>query len=215
MPNVDRTFFMQNFPSGALSGKTLNPGRAEGFISIFDCWDALASDLPLPCLAYALATAWHETGATMQPVREGFARTDADAFAHVTAYCLTRGIPNYAARDPNGNSYYGRGYVQLTHARNYRTMGQRLGAGDALYDNPDDVMHPATAARILLLGMIDGLFRPTKGKLADYFSAVPQRWFEARELINGDKNVVPKWAAPRNIGTLIGEYGQAFSGVLR
>lgn len=109
----------------------------------------------------------------------------------MTAYCKKQGIANYAARHPNGNSYYGRGYVQLTHGGNYKKMGKRLGLGDALYDRPDDVMKPAVGGRILLVGMIEGLFRPAHGKLAGYFDGTAQRWFDARDLINGDKNKKP------------------------
>jgi hypothetical protein len=212
---VDRDFFVANFPKSKLNGRAMTPGRKEGFDAILDVWDATETESPLAGLAYALATAWHETGGTMQPVREGFKATDAEAVAHVTAYCQRQGIANYAARQSNGNSYYGRGYVQLTHADNYRKMGSQLGVGDALYDHPDDVMQPQTAARILLGGMIGGLFRPAKGKLADYFDGTTEDWFGARELINGDKDKTPAWAGGKSIGILIADYGQAFFAVLK
>jgi hypothetical protein len=212
---VARNHFKANFPSAALFGKTMTPSRKVGIDAIFDTWDGFGRDDPLPGLAYALATAWHETGARMQPVREGFKTTDAAAYAAVTAYCAAQGIANYAARHPNGNSYYGRGYVQLTHGGNYSGTGQHLGLGNALYNRPDDVLEPALGGQILLVGMIDGLFRPTKGKLADYFDGTSQRWFEARELINGDKNKKPQWAGGQKIGTLIANYGKGFSGALR
>lgn len=211
---IDRKNFYDKFPSKAVFGAKMTPARKAGFEAIFDAWDATEDNDNLPGLAYALATAWHETGATMQPVREGFKKTDAAAFAHVTAYCKANGIANYAARAPNGNSYYGRGYVQLTHAGNYKKMGQTLGLGTKLYDRPDEVMKPGVAAQILIAGMIDGLFRPAKGKLSDYFGA-SQKWFEARELINGDKNKMPKWLKGTKIGTAIANYGKGFAGALK
>jgi hypothetical protein len=212
---IDRDHFANNFPSSALHGKKLNASRKEGFDAVFDYWDSLGEGRSLAWPAYALATAWHETGGTMQPVREGFKKTDAEACDHVTKYCKDQGIANYAARHPNGHSYYGRGYVQLTHGDNYKKTGKRLNLNGALYDNPDKVMQPTTAAAILLSGMMDGLFRPAKGKLADYFDDNNQRWFDARELINGDKNKKPAWAGGKKIGTLIEEYGKAFFGALR
>src|SRR6202008_2029886 len=80
---VDRAFFAANFPSAALSGKKLTASRKQGFNAIFDAWDAMGTSAPLSGLAYALATAWHETGGRMQPVREGFKTTDAAAYAAV------------------------------------------------------------------------------------------------------------------------------------
>lgn len=212
---IDRRFFAENFPRAAVARKTLTANRKTGFDAIFDCWEQVGGGGNLAWLAYALATAWHETGAEMLPVREGFKRTDAEACDHVTEYCRRRHIANYAKRHANGNSYYGRGYVQLTHGDNYKTMGRRLGFGNALYDRPDDVMDPEVSARILLVGMMDGLFRPTKGKLADYFDIEGARWYKARELINGDKHRRPEWAGGKRIGDLIAGYGQGFFRVLR
>lgn len=214
-PKIDRTFFAAQFPTAKLFGKTLTATRKAGFDAIFDVWDGVESYDSLEWLAYELATAWHETGATMQPVREGFKKTDAEAYAAVTAYCAAQGIFNYAKRHTNGNSYYGRGYVQLTHADNYKKMGKHLGLSDGLYDQPDLVMESHTAAKILIRGMMDGLFRPAKGTLFDYFNGTEQRWFDARDLVNGDKNKTPKWTNGKKIGTIIADYGKAFHGALQ
>jgi hypothetical protein len=212
---VNRAYFRANFPSDALSGKTLTADRQTGFEAIFDVWDSVEHYDVLEWIAYALATAWHETGATMQPVREGFKKTDQEACDHVTAYCQKKGISNYAARLSNGNSYYGRGYVQLTHADNYKKMGAKLGMGDSLYDNPESVLQAGLSAKILIVGLMDGLFRPAKGTLFDYFNGQSQRWFDARDLVNGDKNAAPTWAGGKKIGTLVGDYGKSFFGALR
>ena len=214
-PMIDRAVFAEEFPSKKLYGKKLTPQRKEGFDAIFSLWDGIESYNSLEWLAYELATAWHETGGSMQPVREGFKATDAAAYAHVTAYCKKKGIYNYATRHSNGNSYYGRGYVQLTHGDNYRKMGEHLGVGSDLYNSPDKVMEPAVAARILVIGMMDGLFRPAKGTLFDYFNGSHQLWFDARDLINADKNSKPKWAEGKKIGTLVADYGKGFLGALK
>jgi hypothetical protein len=202
---IDRQRFYANFPSTKLNNKQVNPSRKAGFEAIFDVWDAVEHFDFLEWLAYALATAWHETGSLMQPVREGFAKTDAQAFARVSAYCQRVGRDNYARRASNGMSYYGRGYVQLTFADNYLKMGKRLGLGTQLVNNPDLVMNPQIAANILLTGMVEGLFRPKAGRLADYFNNQEDDWTNARGLINGDisKN-----------GPMIGGYGKAFFSAL-
>lgn len=214
-PTIDREYFEKNFPSSALFGAKLNKSRKSGFDGIFDVWDGIELYDSLEWLTYELATAWHETGATMLPVREGFKKTDGEAYDLVTQYCKDQGISNYAARHSNGNSYYGRGYVQLTHALNYQKMGDRLGLGSALYKEPDQVMEPRTAAKILIHGMMDGLFRPKYGSLIDYFNGTHQHWFDARDLINGDKNATPKWAGGKQIGSLVAEYSVGFMSALR
>ena len=82
-------------------------------------------------LAYALATAFHETAFTFQPVREiGLGKGRA-----------------YGRRDPRtGQAYYGRGFVQLTWKRNYLALGQRCGVD--LVVEPDRALEPQLAARI-------------------------------------------------------------------
>ena len=207
---IDRAYFKAHFPKSF--GK-LTSTRQAGCEAMFDAWDALPHFDYLDWLAYAMATAWHETGATMAPVRESFAKTDAAAVKNVTDYCKKAGIPNYAARNSDGNSYYGRGYVQLTHAANYKKLGQKLGMGDALYNSPDLVMEPETAAKILLIGLMDGLFRPKAGSLIDYFSSTERDWFNARDLVNGDKKKIQAWTLKswpggKSTGELIAGYGQ-------
>lgn len=203
---VDRDFFYKNFPSGGLNGKTATANRKRGFNAIFDAWDADPKSDRLEWLAYLLATAWHETGAQMLPVREGFAKTDAGAVKAVTAYCKKEGIKNYAERAANGKSYYGRGYVQLTHAANYRSLGKELGVGDDLVDEPDKVLNEATGAKILKLGLTKGKFRPAAGKLKDYFDGASKKWSGARALVNGDG---------KKNGAMVGDYGKAFFKALK
>jgi Chitinase class I len=212
---IDRDYFVSNFPANSLGSKNLTPSRAEGFNAIFDAWDDIDHYDVLEWLAYILATTWHETGATMLPVRESFAKTDAEAYANVTAYCLKKGISNYAMRHSNGKSYYGRGYVQLTHATNYKGIGERLGVGDELYADPDKVMLPKVAAQIILIGLMEGRFRSAYGNLLSHFDGKKQRWFDARDLVNGDKNSKPKWAGGKKMGTIVGDYGKAFFPALR
>ena len=210
---INRKKFFDNFPRKSLDNKGLTDARKEGFDAIFDAWESRAAGVDIGGLAYAFATAWHETGALMQPVREGFAKTDAGAVAAVTAFCKKKGIKNYAARQPNGNSYYGRGYVQLTFADNYKKMGKTLGVGNALFDDPDKVLTPKTGADILIAGMLGGLFRPAKGKITKYFTADTHNWFDAREMINGDKNVKTKGNKKTN-GQMITDYGKGFFAAL-
>lgn len=124
-------------------------------------------------LAYILATAFHETGGRMVPVREGFAKTDAGARRAVAGR-------RYAV-EKNGHVYYGRGLPQLTWERNYIRMGLVLGVD--MKNNPDLMLDPDLSARALVLGMLDGMF--TTKRLSDYFGPNVDDPEGARRIVNG------------------------------
>lgn len=118
-------------------------------------------------LAYILATAYHETAHTMQPIKEQGSR----------AYLESK-------------RYYpwiGRGYVQLTWQANYQKFRQSVKAlfNVDIIANPDTAMIPAVAAYIAFEGMQNGTF--TGKSLSDYFNETqpPDYWYEARRIING------------------------------
>lgn len=115
-------------------------------------------ELSRQATAYCLATSFHETGRRMQPVREGFASTDKGAVKAVTRlYQKGRISTNYALPDPQtGESYFGRGHVQLTWKTNYRKMGEELGYD--LVRHPHLALVPNISAHILVRGMKKGLF---------------------------------------------------------
>lgn len=156
-----------------LAGGRLRQGQVDGFESIFDAWERIGTH-DRRHLAYILATAWHETGARMEPVRETFAITDRQAVQALAGR-------SYARRQDNGQAYYGRGYVQLTWADNYKRAGDILDL--PLYDVPDLVMQPETAAVILVRGMIEGWF--TGKRLEQYINDQRCDYEGARKIING------------------------------
>lgn len=137
-------------------------------------------------VAYIMATAFHETGQRMQPVREGFAKTNAGAIRAVTGL-YNKGIivTNYALPDPiTGHSYYGRGLVQLTWKSNYERMGKALGLD--LVGTPDMVLETKVSTKCLVLGMERGLFR--RGRHLSMLPTAPttRQFVAARDIINGD-----------------------------
>lgn len=101
--------------------------------------------VPLPEAAYVLATAYHETAKTMQPVREGLRASDAWRKKNLRYY-----------------PWYGRGHVQLTWEENYRKADQKLGLGGALVANPDVALDPQVSAQVLVLGSVQGWFAGDK-----------------------------------------------------
>lgn len=121
-------------------------------------------------LAYALATAYHETDFSMEPIAE---------------YGRGRGYP-YGRLDPETHQvYYGRGYVQLTWRRNYARAEVEI-PGSNLVAAPDNAMKPQIAATIMIRGMTEGWF--TGMRLENYFPAREPRcadWVNARRIING------------------------------
>lgn len=83
-------------------------------------------------LAYALATIEHETDETFDAIEEIQGAVNARRFGY-----------------EGGANYFGRGFIQITHLRNYRQIGRRIGLGDKLVKNPDLALDPQIAAKIL------------------------------------------------------------------
>ncbi|MGY2048930.1 glycoside hydrolase family 19 protein [Methylobacterium sp. JK268] len=138
-------------------------------------------------LAYGLATSRWETGARMMPVREGFAKSDAEARAAVARlFAAGRIRSNYALPNKAGLSFYGRGDVQLTHETNYITMEALLGL--PLATNPDLALDPAVSARIMWEGLLRGLSNRgdfTGKSLEDFIHGSTCDYVGARRTVNG------------------------------
>ena len=123
--------------------------------------------------AYILATAYWETAKTMEPVEEAFyLKGKAEAYRKKLRYY----------------PWYGRGFVQLTWKTNYVKAGKRLGLD--FTKDPDLVMDPDIAARILVIGMEEGWF--TSKKLNTYIDDIDEsdaedykEYLEARRIVNG------------------------------
>lgn len=169
-----------------LAGGALTQAQVDGINVILAAPEARGWDRRW--LAYALATAWHETGGRMQPVREGFAASDEGAIRAVADLHRRGKISrNYAARDPaTGQSYYGRGLVQLTHRENYARAGLALGL--PLDVQPDLALEPDVSAAILLRGMDEGWFAKDYDgphSLRRWFNADTDDPVGARRIVNG------------------------------
>lgn len=127
--------------------------------------------------AYILATAYHETNLG-QFMKELWGPTAAQL--------------GYEGRSDLGNSqegdgfrYRGRGFVQITGRHNYTKYG-KLFKKDFV-NKPELVETPSIAAEILVRGMSEIGFTG-RGLLADLGLDGDFDWFNARGLINGDKN---------------------------
>ena len=84
--------------------------------------------------------------------------------------------------DPiTGQTYYGRGYVQLTWKYNYKKLGDLIGVD--LLNKPTLALQPDVASEIMFRGMKDGLF--TGVGLPRYFKEDQDDPVNARRIING------------------------------
>lgn len=199
MSAIDRQIFFDMVRNRPFPG-SLDQGQVDGMEAILDAWEADYSFWDIRWLAYALATTFHETSQEMLPIEE---------------YGKGQGM-SYGEVDPEtGQTYYGRGYVQLTWRDNYARADRELGLADALSCewNAENALDPETAAEVMFKGMSEGWFRTLNGvpqTLQVYFNDTRNDPYGAREIINGDKSKVPSWSNGVSIGNLIKGYHEAF-----
>lgn len=95
----------------------------------------------------ALGTIRAET-ASFMPISEGISKFNTSKGGHpFDLYDNRKDLGNRGR--PDGASFKGRGYVQLTGRSNYQVHGANIGLGDGLIKNPDLANDPQTAAKLL------------------------------------------------------------------
>ena len=159
----------------------LGPSLSDNEVSGCNAITAAMIGTPIAYCAYALATAYHETNATMQPVRE--------------AYWLSEA---WRKKNLRYWPWYGRGYVQLTWQANYERADEELNLGGTLITNLDRAMERDIAAKIMRRGMQEGWFagnaagRHTLARHLPETSKANEAQFKAaRRIINGtDKDLL-------------------------
>lgn len=140
--------------------KRMTQGQVDGCNALLTASDGM----PFTWRAYLLATAYHETAATMQPIAE---------------YGKGKGRP-YGKPGKHGQAQYGRGYVQLTWDDNYEKADAELGLNGALLKDFDLALKSDIAAQIAVRGMKEGWF--TGKQFRNY---LPGDYVNARRIING------------------------------
>lgn len=155
----------------------LSQSQVEGFEAILDEFIKKEYE-DIRWLAYMLATTWHETAKTMQPINEygkGGSRPYGKKLKHSKVAYVT----------PN-KLYYGRGFVQLTWYENYQLLGRLLGID--LLNNPELALDIDIATQILFEGMTKGSSSVgdfTGRCLEMYFNDTVENPIGARKIING------------------------------
>lgn len=157
--------FFDRVRDAPFGGKLSQP-QVDGMNILASTW-ARDGDGNAQKLAYILATVFHETAETMQPIAE---------------YGHGAGHP-YGVVDQTGKAPYGRGFVQLTWRANYEKADAKLGLGGRLAANYDLALDPDIAAPIAIRGMMLGWF--TGKTLGDYIRPGSVDYVNARRIING------------------------------
>lgn len=148
-------------------------------------------------LAYILATAYHETAKTMQPIEE---------YGKGAKYDYGKKLRmNRTAYTVPDKLYYGRGHVQLTWYDNYKAMGKILNL--PLLEQPELMLNMEVSIKVMFEGMMKAKsnFGDFTGKcLEDYFTRDKTDPINARRIINGlDKAALIKTYYDRFYGALI------------
>ncbi|MDH6265551.1 putative chitinase [Rhizobium sp. SG_E_25_P2] len=190
---MDRSKLFDAVRDPLFGGRFTQP-QVDGVDAILDAWDEQGLT-DGRWLAYMLATAYHETGRAMAPVVENLNYSAVGLRKVFPKYFPTAEIAAAYARQPqrianrayanrigngdeasgDGWTFRGRGMVQLTGRRNYEIYG--------VANRPDIVLELDFSARILVLGMRDGVF--TSRKLEQFITGARCDYVGARAIING------------------------------
>jgi putative chitinase len=195
MTKFDPKIYFDNVRASLFTG-TLTQSQVDGQNFILKAWQQYVPDHDVRWLAYFLATAYHETAQAMWPVEENGKGANY----------------SYGKPDPEtGETYYGRGFVQLTWKTNYQRADKELNlvGEESCVKRASNQLDPVISARTGYRGMVEGWFR-SPNTFGKYFSPTVEDAYNAREIINGDKTTVPKWSNGVSIGNLVKGYYQKF-----
>jgi putative chitinase len=171
----DRKFFFDSVRA-SLFGGTLTQGQVDGMNHLLAVWERHFEEHNprdgTNWLSYCLATFFHETARTMQPIEE-YGKGSGKSYGKPTG--------------PYNQCYYGRGHVQLTWEDNYKKgqkfLKDRYNVESDIHPNASKMLHDETSALISYDGMVYGWF--TGVGLPKYFNGTTEDPVNARRIVNG------------------------------
>lgn len=179
---LDKAKFFNFLRDDRMLGPVLSPSEVKGVETLLDA--AIAKHLSASRIAYILATTYHETAGTMEPIAERGTNAYFTMRYDVTGRKPQRAIRMGNTKPGDGIKYRGRGFVQLTWKVNYDRAGKAIGVD--LVKNPDLAMDLKNAARIIVEGMIGGWFTGMSLRvIPEGRAATIAEFVKARPIING------------------------------
>ena len=168
---IDRKKFFDAVRA-SLFNDVLSQRQVDGMNYLLDVWEKLFADRDIRWLAYALATAFHETAYMMVPLEE-YGKGSGKSYGEPTG--------------EHGECYYGRGHVQLTWLENYQKgeqfLAERYGVSVPMVEYPHRMLEDEPSALVLYDGMINGWF--TGAALPAFFHDTVEDPYNARTIVNG------------------------------
>jgi putative chitinase len=184
MPNVTVAIVSKMFPVTPLDPIKANLPHVLGAL-------VAAQLTSTPLVLAALATIRAETEGFV-PISEYISRYNTSPGGHpFDLYDKRKDLGNQGP--PDGASFKGRGFIQLTGRTNYAKYGPLAGVSD-LVGNPDQANDPDVAARLLAAFVGDHAAAISAALLAN---DLPQ----ARRLVNGGSNGLDRFTDAYQIGS--------------
>ncbi len=139
----------------------------------------------------ALATIRAETG-SFKPISEGISRFNTSPGGHpFDLYDNRRDLGNQGV--PDGASFKGRGFIQLTGRANYQTFSKIIGLGNQLITDPESANQADIAAKLLAAFLKNRERRIREALLENDLK-------EARRAVNGGIHGLEQFREAFNIG---------------
>lgn len=187
---MNRAAFYNALRASGLFPNGISQSQVQGMENLLNVWEKYFSGDSDFLLAYNLATAYHETAHTMQPI------TERGPVSYFNKYEPGTRIGNMLGNTVKGDGYRyrGEGHVQNTGRRNAVVATKRInelfGLGIDLVKNPEKRGDPFISAISLFLGNKEGWW--TDKDLLNYIDGVDEsdaedlrEFTEARRVVNG------------------------------
>src|SRR5215469_14099636 len=172
----------------------LNASQASGMDRLLGFFEQDKDVSDVRWAAYMLATVKEECGNAWQPVEEG---GKGQGYPYGDPVTVTGSDGKTYV-----NTYYGRGYVQITWEDGFRKMSQNLNLGDQLVIHPERALDPTVSYNIMSFGMRNGSF--TGVGLGAFIDGSQCDYINARKIVNGLDQAKP-----------IADYATALESLLR